>query len=91
MAIRIEFYGIARERAGKSELTLDPRAAQLALGDLLNQIALQIPKLGQELIAGGELHPSLTANLDGQSFVRDPQAMIRDGQSILILSADAGG
>jgi molybdopterin converting factor small subunit len=91
MAIRVEFYGIARERAGESELTLELKGTQLHLGEVLQQVALRMPKLGRELIAGGGLHPSLTANVDGNRFVRDPQTLIRDGQSVLILSADAGG
>jgi molybdopterin converting factor small subunit len=35
--------------------------------------------------------PSLTMNLDGQRFVKDLATPVRDGQSVLILSADAGG
>lgn len=91
MAIRVEFFGIARERAGRSELTLESSSPQTALGDVLNQVASQVPKLGQELLANGELHPSLSANLDGARFIRDPQTMIRNGQILIILSADAGG
>jgi sulfur-carrier protein len=91
MAIRVEFFGIARERAGESELTLELQPSQLSLGDVLKQVALRMPKLGQELIAGGGLHLSLTANIDGTRFVRDPQTIICDGQTLLILSADAGG
>ena len=91
MAIRVEFFGIARERAGQNELKIDVDSLPLPLGEVLRCVASRVPMLGRELIAEGKLHPSLAINVDGARFVRDPQTMIRDGQSVLILSADAGG
>ena len=91
MAILVEFFGIARQRAGVSQLELRLPEAQSRLADVLGAIAGQAPALGGEWIAGGKLHASLAANLDGQRFVSDPATPIRDGQSLLILSADAGG
>jgi hypothetical protein len=49
------------------------------------------PQTAAECLNGGRLHPSLSANLDGETFVTDPAAVVRRGQSLLILSADAGG
>jgi molybdopterin converting factor small subunit len=91
MAIRVEFYGIARQRAGVGELTLALPVAEVRLADVIHELAARLPDLGHELLAGGRLHKSLTANLDGSRFVSDPATLIRDGQSLLILSADAGG
>jgi molybdopterin converting factor small subunit len=91
MAIRVEFYGIARQRAGVSELLFAMPADRVPLSELLKQIAAAAPDLGSELLAGGRLHKSLTANLDGMQFISDPATAICDGQSLLILSADAGG
>jgi molybdopterin converting factor small subunit len=91
MAIRVEFFGIARQRAGAVELTLEPPGSEIQLADLLKQIAEQAPRLGQTLLVGGQLHESLMVNVDGNRFVRDPETVIHDGQSVLILSADAGG
>ena len=54
-------------------------------------VAARVPDLNGEWITDGRLHESLTANLDGLRFVSDPATMVRDGQSLLILSADAGG
>jgi molybdopterin converting factor small subunit len=90
MAIRVEFFGIARERAGVSELILDLRQSATPLSEVLDEIAARIPALG-ELIVKGRLHQSLTANVNGARFVHDPATMIRNSQSLLILSADAGG
>ena len=91
MAIRVEFFGIARQRAGVAELTLALPRTEIALADVLGELAAHVPALGGEWIADGRLHASLTANLDGLRFVTDPATIIRDGQSLLILSADAGG
>jgi molybdopterin converting factor small subunit len=91
MAIRVEFFGIARQRAGVSELCLDLQRAATPLRRVLDEVATRLPELGRELVVEGRLHASLAANLDGARFVHDPATLIRDGQSLLILSADAGG
>lgn len=91
MPIRVEFFGIARQRAGTSELLLDASTGTLPLSDVLKQVAARTPDLAQTLLIGGELHESLTVNVDGNRFVRDPATLIHDGQSLLVLSADAGG
>jgi molybdopterin converting factor small subunit len=91
MAIRVEFYGIARQRAGMSEIKLELPTADVRLTEVLAQLAARLPALGRDLLAAGRLHESLAANLDGSRFISDPATLIRDGQCLLILSADAGG
>jgi hypothetical protein len=91
MAVHVEFYGIARERAGTNQLAFDMPHPEISLGAVLERIAGTLPDFARECLSGGRLQPSLTANLDGQQFVSDPSALIRDGQCLLILSADAGG
>jgi hypothetical protein len=59
--------------------------------EALRQLAERLPTFGRECIAKGQLHSTLSANLGGERFVSDPAVVIRDGQSLLILSADAGG
>jgi len=61
------------------------------LGTVVNELAAKLPEFGRECIAHGQLAASLTANLDGKRFISDPATPIGDGQSLLILSADAGG
>ena len=92
MSIRVEFFGIARARAGVSSAELPLIGNETTLVELLRLVGDATPALGDnELIVNGRLHASLTANLDGQRFVSDPATPIRDGQCLLILSADAGG
>jgi molybdopterin converting factor small subunit len=91
MTIRVEFYGIARQRAGIGEIGLEWATGELTLADVFSELTCRLPQLGTELLVNGRLHESLTANLDGTRFVSDPATLIGDGQSLLILSADAGG
>jgi len=53
-------------------------------------LAEQFPSLGQ-FINSDRLHPSFTANLNGNEFVSDPQTTLYKDDRVLILSADAGG
>ena len=60
------------------------------LGQLLMALAARFPSLA-ELINADRLRPSFVANLNGDQFVSDPRTHLSDGDSVLILSADAGG
>jgi molybdopterin converting factor small subunit len=84
--MHVELLGIARERAGVSELELSART----LGELVNGLASRVPALA-ELIRDDRLHPSLAANLNGDQFVSDPQTPLAEGDHVLILSSDVGG
>ena len=75
-----------RERAGVAEIELQADT----LGQLLLALAARFPSLG-ELITTDRLPPSVVANLNGDRFVSDPGTRLTDGDSVLILSADAGG
>ena len=84
--MRVEFFGISRQRSGVAELHVQAGT----LGELLGTLAATYPSLG-ELIAGNRLHSALAANLNGDRFVRDPHTPLADDDCLLILSADAGG
>lgn len=92
MAIRVELYGLARQRAGTNEVQVQGAAREATLHEVLSLVAEAAPGLsGSGLVVDGQLHPTLSANLDGERFVSDAATPIRDGQCLLILSADAGG
>ena len=91
MALRVEFYGIARQRAGVASFDLALAAREITLAEALRQLADRLPEFGRECVENGRLRTTLAANLGGERFVSDPALVIRDGQSLLILSADAGG
>jgi molybdopterin converting factor small subunit len=84
--MRVELLGLPRERAGVAELELEADT----LGQLLTALAIRFPSFN-ELIAVDRLRPSFTANLNGDRFISDPATRLTESDSVLILSADAGG
>ena len=84
--MHVEFFGVPRERAGISELEVHADT----LGQLLGTLVRRMPSLS-EIIQDDRLHPAFVANLNGDRFVTDPGTPLRDDDSVLILSADAGG
>jgi len=84
--MHVELLGLPRERAGVAELELEADT----LGQLLNALAFRFPSFS-ELIVADRLQPSFIANLNGHQFISDPRTRLREGDSVLILSADAGG
>ena len=84
--MHVELLGIPRERAGVAELDLEAET----LGQLLMALAVRFPSLG-DIIAADRLQPSFSANLNGDRFISDPRTRLGSGDSVLILSADAGG
>jgi molybdopterin converting factor small subunit len=84
--MHVEFLGVPRQRAGVAEIVVEART----LGQLLETLSRQLPALS-EVIVGNRLHPSFAANLNGEEFINDPQTPLRAEDSVLILSADAGG
>ena len=89
--IRIEFYGVARLRTKTAEFEIEASTGSIRFGDLLNQLVQVFPNLGPDLIHDGQLGSSLVANLDGKMFLSSFDTQIDDGESVLIMSADAGG
>jgi len=84
--MHVEFFGVPRERAGISELEVHADT----LGQLLGMLARRMPSLS-EIIQDDRLHPAFVANLNGDRFVTDPGTPLQGDDSVLILSADAGG
>ncbi|MBS0204443.1 MAG: MoaD/ThiS family protein [Planctomycetes bacterium] len=87
MQVVVELFGIPRERAGVARTT----ASGDCLGDLLLDLAERYPRLAQACFDGRELRSGFTANLGGDRFVTAPETVIADGDSVLLLSVDAGG
>jgi len=88
MSVRVEFYGIPRERAGVDAIELrDPDT----LGQALGMLGARLPGLAASCFVDGRLKVGYLANLNGERFTTDPTAALRPGDAVLILSADAGG
>ena len=87
MQVDVELFGIPRQRAGLSRTT----ATGESLGDVLADLAARFPALATACIDGRQLRPGFTANLGGDRFVTDPETMLHNADSVLLLSVDAGG
>ena len=84
--MRVEFYGIPRERVGLAEV----EASADTLGELLATLVCRFPKLSG-VIEENQLRPSFVANLNGDRFIVDSRTKLVATDCVLILSADAGG
>lgn len=87
MTIRIEFYGIPRRRAGIESIEVE--AADL--GSALRQLAVRLPEFARACLSGDRLQAGYLANINGRLFATDPSTLLEPGDTVLILSADAGG
>lgn len=91
MSIRVEFYGIVRSRAETDVVELKTDGGEISLAELLQQLADRFPALAETCFEGKRLRAGYTTNIEGQRFVDDPNTVLRDGQSLLLMSIDAGG
>jgi len=79
--VEVEFYGLARRRAGVTHTVVKAGTVRAALAE----IAHTFPALAD--VAGKHF----LVSVDGERFVADPDEPIPAGSRVLILSADAGG
>ena len=87
MPIHVELFGIPRTRAGVR--CVDIEACNLQ--ELFLELDRALPQLRDVCLEDGRLKPGYLANINGRTFVTDDQTPLSDGDSVLILSADAGG
>lgn len=85
--VTVEFYGIPRQRAGVREL----RVRAESVGELLAAVQAACPGLAGLTRADGRLAPQYLLSFDGQRFVTVNAELLRPGDRLLLLSADAGG
>jgi hypothetical protein len=85
--VTIELYGIPRARAGCGELAVEARTAAEALAALTRSC----PALGSLCKPDGRLAPQYLLSRDGKEFLTDLGTVLRPGERLLLLSADAGG
>ena len=91
MSIRVEFFGIPRERTGLRTVTVETENNSVRLEDVLSSLGERFPQLADECLDGGRLRRGYTANIGGERFVSSPDAVLCSGDCLLILSIDAGG
>jgi molybdopterin converting factor small subunit len=82
----VEFFGIPRERTGVAQIELQADT----IGELLGTLEARFPTLGAMTQAGRVRSPYLIS-LNADRFVSDPNTALKETDSVLILSAQAGG
>ncbi|MEX0642962.1 MAG: MoaD/ThiS family protein [Pirellulales bacterium] len=87
MQIAVELFGIPRDRAGLRKTS----AVGSNLGDVLADLARQYPPLADACIDGRSLRPGFIANVSAERFVTSPETPLSEGDTVLLLSLDAGG
>ncbi|MBX9579162.1 MAG: hypothetical protein K2X87_02550 [Gemmataceae bacterium] len=80
--VRVEFYGLARLRAG---------AAGAAVEAATVRDALRAACPGLAVVRDGRVAPEYLLSVGGGRFTADPDEPLADGDSLLVLGADAGG
>jgi molybdopterin converting factor small subunit len=83
--VRVEFYGLARLRAGVAELAVDAETVKAAL------TAASAACPGLRVMNGTGVSPEFLVSLNGVKFVPELDEPLSGGESLLILGADAGG
>ena len=82
--VRVEFYGLARLRAGIAETGV----VAATVGEALEAVA---KATGLRAIAGDSVAREFLVSLGGTRFTTDLGQPLADGDCLLILGADAGG
>ena len=85
MAVVVEFYGLARLRAGRAEL----RVEAATVGDALATADAACPSLRSSV--GGKLSLEYRVSINGKHFTDNLAEPLAPGDALLLLGADAGG
>ena len=91
MTIRVELYGIPRQRADTELMCVTAGPEGIRLRDIFAELARQSPGLADACFDQGELRSEYLASIDGETFVTDSQVILLPGQALLLFSADDGG
>jgi molybdopterin converting factor small subunit len=83
--VQVEFYGLARLRAGRAEL----RVEAVTVGEALAAADAACPALHSRSETG--LSPEYRVSVGGKHFTENLSERLADGDALLLLGADAGG
>jgi len=85
--ITVEFYGVARLRAGRAEVAVTAHT----IVEALRALERDCPGLKGLTTSDSRLSSQYLLSLNGEEFVTDHRQSLRLGSRLLLLSADAGG
>lgn len=87
LVVLIELYGVARLRAGRETFEVEGKT----LSDALHALGSACPSLVPSVVTQGALGSSFLVALNGAQITADPTTKLKDGDVVVLLSADAGG
>ena len=87
MTVRVEFYGIVRRRVGVESVELEAET----LGAVFTALSDACPGFAEHCLEGGKLRSGFLASINGTRFTTDATTRLGRDDSVLLLSADAGG
>ena len=92
MTCTVELFGVARMVAGTREVIVSV-PAEATVAEVFAVLSATVPALAGRVVrrTGDGLVEGYACNLNGLEFVRHPTMHVRDGDRIVLLSADAGG
>lgn len=85
--VTVEFFGVPRLKAGIDRIELQAET----VADLLQRLIDEVPTFAASCLAEGQLSKEYLLNLNGNIFTRDASQILKEGDEVLILSADVGG
>jgi molybdopterin-guanine dinucleotide biosynthesis protein A len=85
--VTVELFGVPRLQAGRGFLVVEAATVGDAMGELLEAC----PALDGTVLADGWVHPAYRLCINGERFPTGPSESLADGDTILLMAADAGG
>ncbi|MCI0701692.1 MAG: hypothetical protein L0241_11470 [Planctomycetia bacterium] len=83
--VKVEFYGLARLRAGRTEFWVEATTLGAALA------AADAACANLRSVSDNALSPGYLVSLGGTRFTADLNEPLTEGTAILVLGADSGG
>ena len=91
MKITVELFDVPRPGADTGRVAIEIDADEVSFSDLLRILAERFPALATTCFEGRRLRTGYLASVGGQRFLTNPDTRLNGGDSLLIMSAAAGG
>ena len=92
MRVTVELFGSPRLICGQKTFTLNMES-EASLGVLIRELSLLCPKLVGRVIKDdiSQIHDSYTFNLNGRKFIKENSVSLSEGDTVMLISSQAGG
>ena len=85
--IQVEFFGVPRLKAGVANTHVTANT----IVELFAALRAQLPEFADACLIGDQLAAEYLLSINGTQFTRDATLQLKEGDHVLILSADVGG